>query len=124
MGTGRTTHDEGGGEDDTRSKVFGHKEDVSHDTSSLPGLSVDIFLMTDGSLPSSADKRDDNPERGGDEDNKDGTDVKGLVVVGNLGGVTVGELFGGTVAVVVADCTRKGINIKPLGYRFTETHRE
>jgi hypothetical protein len=75
VGTGRTTHDEGGGEDDTRSKVFGHKEDVSHDTSSLPGLSVDILLMADGSLPSSADKRDKDSERGCDEDNKDGTDV-------------------------------------------------
>lgn len=55
--------------------MFGHKEDVSHDTSSLPGLSVDILLMADGSLPSSADKRDDDSERGRDEDNKDGTNV-------------------------------------------------
>jgi len=40
---------------ETGTKVFGDEEDVAHDTSSPSGLGVDIVLVTDRTLPSSAD---------------------------------------------------------------------
>ena len=49
------THNERGGKNDTGTKVFGDEEDVAHDTSSPSGLGVDIVLVTDRTLPSSAD---------------------------------------------------------------------
>jgi hypothetical protein len=85
--------------------VFGNKEDVAHDPTAYPGLSIDIVLSGGMSvrLSTSADQRDDHSQSRRYENDKDGTDMQSLVVVGNRGRVAVRELLGRTVSVMVTD---------------------